>query len=565
VKIRQLSLRNFGPFEKYTIPFVEAEQACMLITGKNNEGKTNIINGLKLIAAATKVINKRKQEILVDEEIVWKLLQQDTENLVIGRMIYNYEETIAKVEAVFEGGYSICVYLDPKRNMVYADYYGGVVPSAENIFGFIPPLGPLNEREEIIRSDGYMKACLDTSLAPRHIRNHLTRTLSPEEYCRVREIIKTSWENVELLDCEINYADNRISCYYREGRIEREIAWAGQGLQVWFQIITHLVRLRSTSVLILDEPEINLHPEKQNDLVRIIKDHYAGSVIIATHSVELMNNVNVSHIIHVEKRRQRPQIKSTEDRNFLDSVRSRVGSNFNLIASQFDDFDTIIFTEDYFDFAILKDLAAKLNIRAQAFNIPLYGFSEYEKAIHYKAAYELLIGKHPHYTVVLDRDYYPESYLRRIKVKLQKHGVETVFTPGKEIENLFLSPRLINTLFTGKQRERFSELLDELFKSQHLDCYGSYLTLHQKFLDPKLDTKSITKKYTPAFDKKWQSRSTRWKMIAGKDALHTMSRYYREEFGRNLSQRVLVDALVASNDPSVREFVNKIYHHNPKD
>src|SRR6185295_5009739 len=200
-------------------------------------------------------------------------------------------------------------------------------------------------------------------------------------------------------------------CYYKEDRIDREISWAGQGLQVWFQIITHFVRLINASILILDEPEINLHPQKQNDLIRNLRDYYHGNIIIATHSIELMNNVSVSHIINIQKINKEPKIKSTHDRTYLDLVRSQVGSNFNLIASQFEEFDVIIFTEDVFDFSLLEHLAKAFGIRRKAFNIPIHGFSEYRKCLAYKHAYELLIGKHIPYTLVLDRDYYPEDYL----------------------------------------------------------------------------------------------------------------------------------------------------------
>ena len=532
----------------------------MLITGKNDEGKTNIINALKLIDAATKVIKKKNQEIFLDQTQYWKLLKQDTENMLIGRMTHNYEETIAEIHAQFEGYFSISVYVDPTLDIIYADYDGGIPADAQDIFGFIPPLGPLSEREEMIGKVHYLRACLNSSIAPRHLRNHLMQTLTSQEVSLVKEIIKTSWKNVELLDCERDYQGNRINYYYKEGRIEREIAWAGQGLQVWFQIITHLVRLLYTSVLILDEPEINLHPEKQNDLIRIIKEYYSGSVLIATHSVELMNNVSVSHIIHVQKRQRQPQIKSTDDRAFLELVRERVGSNFNLIASQFQDFDIIIFTEGSNDFAIVKDLADKYQIHGEVFNIPIHGFSEYQKAIYFKDAYEQLIGKHPKYTLVLDRDYYPEEYLREVMNKLDKNGIRTVFTPGKELENLFLSQKVIDTLFTDESRERFSIFWDDVFESEHLECYATYMKLHNEFLDPKIDNKSVTTKYTPLFEKKWNKKSIRFQMISGKRALHKLRQFYRNEFKNNLSQKTLINTLVESNESYIRRFVNKIYH-----
>ena len=275
----------------------------------------------------------------------FKLPQQDTEGLNIGRILHNYTGELARIIGTFEDGFKITVYLSEKHDLIYANYSGVIPKKSSNILGFIPPLGPVAEREEFL-SLSHIRRNINTSLAPRHLRNHLAQVLSRDEYAMVQAIVSTSWPNIRLLDYEHHYEDNTLSCYFKEGRIEREIAWAGQGLQVWFQIITHLIRLRNTSVLVLDEPEINLHAEKQNDLIQVLKDHHIGSVIIATHSVELMNNVDVSHIVHVQKKANKPTIKHSKDRAYLDIVRSQVGSNFNLIASQFESVDLILFTED---------------------------------------------------------------------------------------------------------------------------------------------------------------------------------------------------------------------------
>ena len=218
------------------------------------------------------------------------------------------------------------------QDIVYADHIGQVPKELRESIGFIPPLGPVAEFEEPL-TERYLRSVVDTSLAPRHIRNHFRFILSKDEFELVRDIVSNTWSDVTLLRCEYDATQNHLNTFYREGRWEREIAWAGQGLQVWFQIVSHLVRLRDKPLLVFDEPEVNLHPEKQNDLVRLAREYCLGSAIIATHSVELMNNVSVSHIVHVEKSKSKPKPKSTDDRTHLEIVRSSIGSNFNLIAS----------------------------------------------------------------------------------------------------------------------------------------------------------------------------------------------------------------------------------------
>jgi predicted ATP-binding protein involved in virulence len=62
MRIKQLSLKDFGPFKRYNISFLEDDDICLLLTGKNNEGKSSLLNSLKLLNAATKVINKKNKK-----------------------------------------------------------------------------------------------------------------------------------------------------------------------------------------------------------------------------------------------------------------------------------------------------------------------------------------------------------------------------------------------------------------------------------------------------------------------------------------------------------------------
>jgi energy-coupling factor transporter ATP-binding protein EcfA2 len=559
MRIKQLILKNYGPFKNYSISFIEEDEVCLLLTGKNNEGKSSIINALKLLDAATRVIHKQKQDIIIDGDDYSELFKQDTEHILIGRMIYNYKATKAEIIGIFKDDFKITVFLDSIENKIYAEARGRIPADVGSIFGFIPPLGPLNESENIITELTYLKASMNTSLAPRHLRNHFYQILTADEFDLVKELIKISWLGIELLKYEVIAAENKIYCYYKEGNIDREISWAGQGLQVWFQIITHAVRLRNTSILVLDEPEINLHPEKQNDLIRILKDYYHGSIIVATHSVELMNNVNVSHIINVQKKHNEPRMKSTEDRTNLDLIRSQIGSNFNLIASQFEEFDHILFTEDAFDFDLLLKLSEGFKIQSKVFNIPIHGFSEYNKCIPYKAAYRILIGKEIRCTLVLDRDYYPDEYLNKIVAQLKKHDIKVVFTPGKEIENLFLTPKLVSNLIPAKLLEKYNALNDTLFSSSRMDSFGSYLKLHADFISPRIDMKTITKKYGPKFEKMWANPKNRHRIIPGKDGLKLLRRFYKNETIDNLSTQLLTEKLLASKDVDTKQFIDEIF------
>lgn len=558
MKIINLILDNFGPFKSYEVSFVREDHSFTLLTGKNNEGKSNLILALKLLSAATRVIGRHQSRIVIEDEVFYRLAQADVEDLLIGRLLHNYGGNQATIRGVFDDGFCIDVILDSKNEIIYADFEGQNPKYLDNTFGIIPPLGPLAEKEELL-SLKHIKSSITTSLAPRHLRNHFAQILTFEEYQMVQEIIRSSWPSIELLDWEKDITDNSLRCFFKEDRIDRELCWAGQGLQVWFQIVTHLVRLRNSSMMVLDEPEINLHPEKQNDLIRLLQEYYAGNVLIATHSVELMNNVNVGHIIHVQKKRKHPTIKATTNRPALEVVRSQIGSTFNLIASQFELVERIIFTEETSDYKILDNLAEAIGKKINTFNIPIHGFSEYRKGLSYKDAYKLLIGRDPVYVMVLDRDYYPESYLNKVRTDLADAGIRLVLTPGKEIENIFLSPEVLAAIIPIEYRDEWSIVWDRLFDESYIDCHGSLITLHAHFIVPRLDPKTVLTQFTPDFNKKWRDQTTRYLSIAGKTALQKLRGFYQERCGKNLTQKMLIDAAVKYDRKKITQIINDIF------
>jgi predicted ATP-dependent endonuclease of OLD family len=342
MKLKQLYLKNFGTFDEYTIEFPNADNACILLTGKNNAGKTTIIRALKLVSSGLKFAKGSSKSFKRE------LLKKDLPQTNLQRFIYRFNERKkAEIQATFDNDKIVKITLDGANDSVEAD----VPPhsqSMSNLFGFLPTLGQLAEKEELLTRK-HILDYLDTSVAPHHFRNHLYQLINDDQYLLIKQIVADTWQGITLQDCTHDIPSNLLTCIYKHKDFYADIAWAGQGLQIWLQIVTHLVRLSEHPIIVFDEPEIFLHPQKQHDFIELIHNYYHGCAIVATHSPEMINSVDISHIIFVNNDLKQSTLKKSSDRSALDTIRRSLGSSFNVYVSQFEDVDCLLATEHQLD------------------------------------------------------------------------------------------------------------------------------------------------------------------------------------------------------------------------
>ena len=321
-----------------------------------------------------------------------------------------------------------------------------------------------------------------------------------------------------------------------------------------------MVRLSDSSTLVLDEPEIFLHPEKQHHLIQILREYYNGTIIIATHSSELMNNVDISHIIHVQKNTQKTKIVQVSDRNELEKIRGYIGSNFNLVASQFEDVELLLATEYQLDYDILHQLALAYGIKTKTQSVRISGFNNWKDSIHYKQAYSMFFGKQVKCSLLLDRDYYPQVYLDTIKDELTLHKINVVFTPSKEIENLFLEEDLLKALIPKGDSKELEDFLDEIYKNEYDNCFPRYVEFHLRFSAERKGKASYAtthRNLKPSFDANWNDKKKRHNLIPGKSTLAKLRVFFKEHYNMTLPTSLLATHLVETGN--ARELVISLY------
>lgn len=554
MKLKNLYLKNFGPFNEYVVEFPTTDAACILLTGKNNAGKTTIIRALKFINNALRFARGSSKSFKRE------LLKKDLPSTNLQRFIYRFKDEQAEIQATFDNDKVVTVILDGSRDTVTVD-----VPayshSMSDLFGFLPPLGQLLEEEQLLTNRNVLNY-LDTTTAPHHLRNHLYHLINVDQYRLIKQIIKNSWQGIELQNCTHDIPTNLLTCIYKDGDFYYEIAWSGQGLQIWLQIVTHLVRLSDHPILVFDEPEIFLHPQKQHGLIELVHDYYSGCALIATHSSELISNVDISHIIFINKDLEKSTLRKASDRNALEKIRRSIGSSFNLYASQFEDVESLIATEHQLYYEIIQSLASQCGYTKKTQLIKLSGFTRWKDSINYRNSYSMFFGKDIECAVLLDRDYYPQEYLDSITNQLKAFHIKATFTPGKEIENLFLEEDFLTSLLPDSANaSSLSEFLDSIYKHDKEICKSKYAEFAKEYCEQnKHKTYStILSKISPMFEQIWEDKSNRHNLIHGKNTLAEVRDFFREQYKLNLTTHFLIEKLVLKRKVFVKHFLSQIY------
>jgi predicted ATP-dependent endonuclease of OLD family len=248
--LEELKLENFRCFESHTIKF----EKFNVLVGKNNCGKSTIIDALKLIANAIR-FSPHRDVYLKESDVPFS----------VANIRHNYKEEDSRVSAKFSDGIEVEVTFPvegaPITNISKNAYINDRLFKGK-IIGIIPPVSAFEEVEELGNAK-YVRKIMVSHLAPRHFRN--IWLYFREGFEEFKELVEKTWPGYTVYAPELDTTINRISMFYREYDSQHEIFWAGHGFQIWLQLMTFLVKLGQRETLVLDEPDIYLHSDMQKN------------------------------------------------------------------------------------------------------------------------------------------------------------------------------------------------------------------------------------------------------------------------------------------------------------
>lgn len=546
-----------------------------ILVGPNNCGKSTILSAFRALKVAMQYARRRKATIVnYDKHIYGWQIPEATIPMSLENVHTDYTDEETKVEFRFSNGNHLILFF-PKYGecCLLVETKGKDIRTPakfKKAFPFsiasVPILGPLEHEEPIVQEET-VKRELFSHRASRHFRNYWH--YFPEGFESFAELIRTTWPGMEVLPPEkLNSLSETIYMFCQENRMLRELYWAGFGFQIWCQMLTHVSRASDADILVIDEPEIYLHPEIQRQLLDILRS-VGPDILIATHSTEIMSEADPSEIILIEKEKRSG--KRLIDIDSVQNALNAVGSVQNITLTHLARSRRVIFVEDDEDFRIIRRFAKIYGYSELASGIDLTpvkseGFSSWKRISAMSWGLERTLGKSLKIGVIFDRDYYAQEQLDEIRNELIKSNVSLVhFHQRKEIENYLLEPDPLQRAFIRALKDRkkrtkmeiiepseqtLSQILDQTTNTQRQYVSSQLVAKKCDYLKHTgADQASITQDILSEINAKWQEMEHRLQIIPGKTVLHEVRNVLQEEYDVSLTNMRIVNAFKKDEIP----------------
>lgn len=554
----RIVLHNYRCFENSEISF----RKTAIVVGNNNAGKSSLVEALRIVGEASQRFRRANYTYAptaLSLPAATKGFKLNMENLKIDlrTVVFQYKEDIfAEIKAFFQDNICIRVFLRDDFAFAVIEANGSLVTSRAQA-GRLPDLqlfvmhqlGLIREDEDLLSVDT-VKKDLNSRLSSLHFRNELL--LLNDHFETFRSLAQATWPGLRINDLLHPYGE-KLSLLVTDDDYAAEIGMMGSGLQMWLQIVWFVSRCPETATVVLDEPDVYMHPDLQRKILKIVQQRF-NQVIIATHSVEIISGVEPREIVTVDKKSRK--MRYANSYRAVQDVISNLGSAHNLSLVRLGNAKKCVFVEGK-DIQILAKLQGIIYPDSQLSvdqlpSVPLGGWGRFAEALGAaRLFYDETQGEIKTYCI-LDRDYHTKEEVEDLYRRAEESHLQLHVWQKKEIENYLLSPRAL-AIIAGIDPDStdYQRFCDELFlKINELreDTLGK--VLDQLQLQDKSKSPSFFLPQANAIlENSWGTLADRMSFAGGKDAISLVNQWIHDRYHRNSSRAKILSTLSASDIP----------------
>lgn len=563
--LRTLHLKNYRCFDDHIVTF----HAGTVVVGRNNAGKSTIVEALHLVAA---IVNRKAASFLQppghsELSPFQRCIVPKTGHLGINLQtaFHRYGDPPAIITATFTGNATVTLYVH--KEGVHATVGGpkGWVTTTTGFLGLqiphiniLPQVAPIQAEETYLR-DEYINENYYTRLSSRHFRNQILR--NPEHFAHFKTLAEDTWHGLRV--DRVNNDRNNLSMLVTDGDFAAEVAWMGHGLQMWLQTIWFVAKTPINSTVVLDEPDVYMHPDLQRKLYRLISARFAQS-IISTHSVEIMAEADPADILVINNKRKRSSYANTEPG--VQVLVDQLGGIHNVHLARLWNAKKVLLLEGK-DLSILKAFHARLFPVADTPldaipNLSIGGWGGWAHAVGGNMALKNAVGDRINTYCIFDRDYHTPEEIEDRRTQAKERGIILHIWERKEIENYLVDAIVIARVI--KQRAKVpppnpgvvQEFLNHACDQEKEIVFDAIAT-HLSHRDKSLGTGGANKAARKLLDEQWNAHKLH--LVSGKAVLTRLNTWTQEQYNTSLGAMAIAKAFLTNEiSPEVCQVITMI-------
>ncbi len=580
-RITSVRFKNYKALREYQIRLSDRN----FLVGPNNAGKSTIIGAFRMLSVALRRAVGRKLDIVIGPNgrsygivIPAEALPVSIENV---HTDYAEEDTTIsfrisngnELQLFFPKGGSCCLIADAHNvPLNTAVAFRSAFPVS---LAVIPVLAPVDYMEKLVQEDTVQRN-ITTHRASGNFRSYWYH--NPDDFDEFAADVRKTWPGMEIkLPTVVNHATSELMMFCEENRIPRELFWIGSGFQIWCQLLTHLMRARETSLVVIDEPEIYLHADLQRQLVGLVRG-FEADVLLATHSTEIMGEAEPREMVLIDKKNKNAErLKNAEK---LQAALVEVGSVHSISLSQLARSRRIVFFEGDSDFRTIRMFAKLCGFDAIASGLEIYpaksdGFGSWKKVANLGWGISKALDNALNIGAVFDRDYFPDQQVASVEAELAEGLKLSHIHQRKELENYLLVPEALERAIAAALKDKakreetptreppdIRELLTELTDSHRLNVLSQRVAReveYGKVTNPSIHPTTLHSEAIQRFEDLWSTLEGRLIVSPGKTILQELRDRLSTDLGISLTTARIVSTMREQEIPSdLRDFLDKL-------
>lgn len=484
-RVASISIKRFKRLTDVTLDL----GTSTLLIGANNAGKSSALQAVQFavsLAQSSKLVGgvnwaANRFELSFSQNQLLYCPVSDAMTLACGG--YLVEDINQRVEIQFSGSDgsvgTVTLRKGRNRNLMVAiegQTLGVALQDLNSPFSIYAPGLAGIPRHESFMSAGMVKRTVargDANLVLRNVLLLLSQ--DPSKWYTFKSDMRQLFPGLELhVTFDPDHDEYISSECSLDGGPQVPLDAAGTSVLQASQILGY-VTLFKPKLLVLDEPDSHLHPDRQRQLCRLISElaeQRSFQVIMSTHSRHVLDAVRKkAKVIWLHRGATVPDtdLDTTQvllDLGALDSVDYLADGETKCIVA----------TEDEHKEYIKALLAANGFSEDETAIVSYPGCSQVEAAI---VLGSFLSEKAPHIRLVVhrDRDYLPQSEIDTFTSRLQAKGIESFVTPGSDIETCFINAPHLALLNAPVSQMRIAQLIKEVTENTRDESIRSIINL----------------------------------------------------------------------------------------